>query len=76
MAKTLQDNADRVTDHVDILLALSLENRKAIVDARMTSESVLAGAQSELMPAIKSAQADLDKYFPAGIQLHLQAGKS
>ena len=72
MAKTLQDNADRVTDHVDILLALSLENRKAIVDARMTSESVLAGAQSELMPAIKSAQADLDKYFPAGIQMLFQ----
>lgn len=72
MAKTLQDNADRVTDHVDILLALSLENRKAIVDARMTSESVLAGAQSGLMPAIKSAQADLDKYFPAGIQMLFQ----
>ena len=72
MTKTLQDNADRVTDLVDSLLALSLENRKSLVDARMTSESVLAGAQAELMPAIKSAQADLEKYFPAGIQMLFQ----
>ena len=72
MTKTLQDNADRVTDLVDSLLALFLENRKAIVDARMTSDSVLAGAQAELMPAIKSAQADLNKYFPAGIQMLFQ----
>ena len=72
MAKTLQDNADQVTALVDILLALSLENRKTIVDARMTSESVLAGAQADLMPAIKSAQADLDKFFPSGIQMLFQ----
>jgi len=72
MTRTLVDNADRVTDLVDSLLALSLENRKSIVDARMTSESILAGAQSELMPAIKSVQADLDKYFSAGIQMLFQ----
>ena len=72
MVRTLVDNADRVTDLVDSLLALSLENRKSIVDARMTSESILAGAQSELMPAVKSVQADLDKYFSAGIQMLFQ----
>ena len=66
------DNADRITDLVDILLSLSLANRKSIVDARMTSESVLAGAQADLMPAIKSAQADLDNFFPAGIQMLFQ----
>jgi hypothetical protein len=69
MVRTLVDNADRITDLVDILLPLSLANRKSIVDARMTSESVLAGAQADLMPAIKSAQADLDKFFPSGIQM-------
>lgn len=72
MTRTLVDNADRITDLVDILLSLSLANRKSIVDARMTSESVLAGAQADLMPAIKSAQADLDNFFPAGIQMLFQ----
>lgn len=72
MTKTLQDNADQVTALVDILLALSLENRKTIVDARMTSESVFVSAQADLMPAIESAQADLNKYFPAGIQMLFQ----
>ena len=72
MTRTLVDNADRITDLVDILLSLSLVNRKSIVDARMTSESVLAGAQADLMPAIKSAQADLDNFFPAGIQMLFQ----
>ena len=72
MTKTLQDNADQVTALVDILLALFLENRKTIVDARMTSESVFVSAQADLMPAIKSAKADLEKYFPAGIQMLFQ----
>ena len=68
----LSDNATKVSDLFDILLALSLENRKAIVDVRMTSEQVLTGAQADLMPAIESAQADLDKYFPSGIQMLFQ----
>ncbi len=68
----LSDNATKVSDLFDILLALSLENRKGIVDVRMTSEQVLTGAQADLMPAIESAQADLDKYFPSGIQMLFQ----
>lgn len=76
MTRTLVDNAERITDLVDILLSLSLENRKSIVDARMTLESVFVSAQADLMPAIESAQADLDKYFPSGIQMLFQQSEA
>ena len=72
MVRTLVDNANRITRLFGIIYDKEEQTQKSLAAFISALDSAATTLTTSVKPVVEQAQADLEKYFPAGIQMLFQ----
>ena len=69
MVRTLADNAERITKHIGIIYDKEEQTKTGLTSFADALEDAANTLTTSIQPVVAQAQADLEKYFPAGIKM-------